>query len=44
MRICCLTPETQTRALEQPREVGAGGSWVEVQGGGDTGTPVADSC
>jgi len=43
MGICCMSQETQTRALYQSREVG----WVrdgrEVQKGEDIGIPMAES-
>ena len=40
MRICCMTQETQTGAVYQPRGVGWGGRWK----GGDICIPMADSC
>jgi len=43
MGICCMTQGTQTGALWQSRRVGWGGDGREVQQGGDTGVPVADS-
>jgi len=43
MGICCMTQETQTGALYQPRGVGWGDGW-EVQKGGDMCIPMADSC
>ena len=43
MGICCMTQGTQTGALWQSRRVGWGGNRREVQQGGDTGVPVADS-
>ena len=42
MGICCMSQETQTGALYQPRGVGWGGR--EVQKGGDLCIPMADSC
>ena len=33
MGICCMAQETQTGALYQPRGVGWGGRWDEVQEG-----------
>ena len=44
MGICCMAQETQTGALYQPRGVGWGGWWEEVQKGGDICIPMADSC
>ena len=41
--ICCMAQETQTGALYQPRRVGWGGSWEEVQKGGDICIPMPDS-
>ena len=41
MRIFCMAPETQTRALYPSRRAGDG---REVQEGGDMGVPIADSC
>ena len=43
MGICCTAQEIQTRALYQPRRVGWGDG-REVQKGGDTCIPMADSC
>ena len=34
MGICCMAQETQTGALYQPRGMGWGGRWEEVQKGG----------
>ena len=42
MGTCCMVQETQTGALYQPRVVGLGGSWREVQKGGDICIPMAD--
>ena len=44
MGICCMTQETQTGALCQPRGVGGEGDGKEVQKGGDMCIPMADSC
>ena len=44
MGICCMAQETQTGALYQPRRVGLGGRWEEVQKGGNICIPMADSC
>ena len=44
MGTCCMVQETQTGALYQPRVVGLGGSWREVQKGGDICIPMVDSC
>ena len=44
MGICCMAQETQTGALYPPREWGGEGDGREVQKGGDTCIPVADSC
>ena len=41
--ICCMAQETQTGALYQPRGVGWGGRWREVQKVGDVCTSMADS-
>ena len=41
---CCMAQETQTGALYQPKRVGWGGDWREVQKGGDICIPMADSC
>ena len=38
-----MAQETQTGALYQPRRVGWGGRWVEIQNGGDICIPIADS-
>ena len=37
MGICCMTQETQTRALQQPRGVGWGGRWEGGPRGGTYG-------
>ena len=42
MGTCCMVQETQTGALYQPRVVGLGGSWREVQKRGDICIPMAD--
>ena len=39
-----MAQETQTGALYQPKRVGWGGDWREVQKGGDICIPMADSC
>ena len=39
-----MTQETQTGALHQPRGMGWGGRWEEVQKGEDICMPMADSC
>ena len=44
MGICYMAQETQTGALHQPRGVGLGGTWEEVQKEGDICIPMADSC
>ena len=44
MGICCMTQETQTGALYQPRGVDGEGDGKEVQKGGDMCIPMADSC
>ena len=44
MGICCMAQETQTGALYPPRGWGGEGDGREVQKGGDTCIPVADSC
>ena len=44
MGICCMAQETQTGVLYQSRGVGWGGDKREVQKGGDTCIPKADSC
>ena len=44
MQICCVTQETQTGALYQPRGVDGEGDGREVQKGGDVCIPMADSC
>ena len=43
MGICCITQETQTGALYQPRGVRWGGRWEGSQKGGDICIPKADS-
>ena len=43
MRIGCITQETQTGALYQPREVGRGRGWEGGSKGGDMCIPMADS-
>ena len=40
MGICCMTQETQTGALYQPRGVGWGGRWEEGSKGGDICIPM----
>ena len=43
--ICCVTQETQTAALYQPRGVGWGGRWEgDSKERGDIHIPMADSC
>ena len=44
MGICYMAQETQTGAPYQPRRVGLGGRWEEVQKGGNICIPMADSC
>ena len=44
MWICYMAQETQTEALYQPRGVGWGGRWGEVQKRGDICISMADSC
>ena len=44
MGISYMAQETQIEALYQPRGVGGGGRWREVQEGGDICIPMADSC
>ena len=44
MGICCMSQETLTGALYQPRGVGWGGNGREFQKGGDIHIPMADSC
>ena len=44
MGICCMAQETQTGALYQPRGVGWGGRWREVQKGGDICIQMVDTC
>ena len=44
MRICCISQETQTGALYQPRGVGWGGRWEGGSRGGDICISMADSC
>ena len=43
MGICCMSQETQTGALYQPRGVGRGGKWDGGSKGGDMCIPMADS-
>ena len=40
MAICCMSQETQTGAIYQPRGLVWGGRWEE----GDIYIPMADSC
>ena len=43
--ICCVTQETQTAALYQPRGVGWGGRWEgDSKERGYIHIPMADSC
>ena len=44
MGICCVSQETQTGDLYQPRGVGWEGDGREFQKGGDICVPMADSC
>ena len=44
MGICCMSQETQTGALYQPRGVGWGARSEEFQEGGDICIPMSDSC
>ena len=44
MGICCVSQETQTGALYQPRGVRRGGTWEEGSNGGDICIPMAGSC
>ena len=44
MGICCMSQETPTGALYQPRGVGWEGGEREFQKGGDICIPMADSC
>ena len=44
MGICCMSQDTQTGVLYQPRGVGWEGDGREVQKGGDICIPMADSC
>ena len=44
MGICYMAQETQTGALYQPRGMGWGGRWEEVQKGRDIWIPMVDSC
>ena len=44
MQICCVSQDTQTGALYQPRGVDGEGDGREVQKGGDVCIPMADSC
>ena len=43
MGICCMSQETQTRTLYQPREWDGEGNRREFQEGGDICIPMADS-
>ena len=43
MGICCMSQETQTEALYQPRGVGWEGDGRKFQKGGDICIPMADS-
>ena len=42
--ICCMSQETQTEALYQPRGVGWGGRWEGGLKGEDIRMPMVDSC
>ena len=44
MGIFCMTQGTQTGALGPAKGCGGEGDGREVQEGGDTGVPMADSC
>ena len=44
MGVFCMTQGTQTGALWQAKGCGGDGDGREVQEGGDTGVPMADSC
>ena len=44
MGICCMSQETQTGAMYQPRRGDGEGDGREVQEGGDICIPMADSC
>ena len=44
MGTCCMTQETQTGALYQPRGVRWGGRWERGSGGSGHGVPMANSC
>ena len=44
MGICCISQETQTGALCQPRGVGWEGRWEGGSRVGDICVPMADSC
>ena len=44
MGICCVSQETHTGALYQPRGVVWGGRWEGGSEGGDMCMPTADSC
>ena len=44
MGICCMSQETHTGALYQPRGVDGEGGGKEVQKGGDICISMADSC
>ena len=41
---CCVSQETQTGALYQPRGWDGAGDGRELQKGGDVYIPMADSC
>ena len=44
MGIFCMTQETQTGTLYQPRGVGWGERWEGGSEGGEICIPMADSC
>ena len=44
MTICCVSQETQTGALYQPRGAGWGGRWEGGSKGRGRCIPMADSC
>ena len=44
MRICCMTQGAQTGALRQLEGQEGKGDGREIQEGGNTGVPMADSC